>query len=96
MKLNNDKFYKILHEPSGLFKASGHNSKFNKHGKIWRGSLLKNHLRMFEPYRRSNEPFLTHLAREWGVDPSNCLIIEYDLAESNCESLSVFVDEEMS
>jgi putative alpha-1,2-mannosidase len=95
MQLKSDKLYKILHKPTGLYKAGGHNSKFNKTGKIWRGGTLKNHLRMFQRYR-SLDPLYIQIAKHWGVDLKDCLVIEYDLCESNCDILKDFVNEEMT
>ena len=83
----------IRHIPTGLYKASGHNGKFNKTGKIWRGAMVKNHLRMFSQYRRDLSESINNA---WGNFPlDECEIIEFSIMPEDKQNLLEFVTDEM-
>jgi len=88
----------IRHIPSGLYKTAGENGNFNTTGKIWRGGTVKNHLRMFQKYRRG---LLESIDDAWTENdfkkfPLNeCEIIECSLSEEDNQSLKDFIVEEM-
>ena len=110
MLIKPTKYYKIMHKPTGLFKASGHNGTFNGVGKLWRGQLLKSHLRQFETYSRKKagislaEQIDEDFKREGKIASSRkrqefpideCVVIEYELVGHGHIPLRDFIDKEM-
>ena len=98
MKIYANRFYMIRHIPSGLYKTAGENGNFNTTGKIWRGGTVKNHLRMFQKYRRG---LLESIDDAWTSDASKnfplneCEIIECSISEEDDQPLKDFIVEEM-
>lgn len=107
MKILNDKYYKIRHIPTGLFKASGQNGEFTSVGKIWRGGNLKAHLRLFETYaaKRRGTPLWQEIDQVWINGRHNgkrkhfpieeCEVVELTLTETSSVPLKNFINEEM-
>jgi hypothetical protein len=102
VKIENHKFYKIRHIPTGLYKAPGHNGRFNSTGKIWLGARLKTHLRMFEDYavRQGRAVLVDSIDRDWVRDKQqfrldDCEVVEYVMTETNTQHLREFIETEM-
>lgn len=108
--INPTKYYKIMHKPTGLFKASGFNGTFNKIGKLWRGSTFKSHLRQFEQYslKRAGVPLSdqvdNHYKRRGKISSSRqhvefpideCVVVEYELIGHGHKPLRDFIEKEM-
>ena len=99
MKIKNDMFYLIRHKPSGLLKGSGCNPTFNKTGKLWRGSGVKSHLRLFELGPSSwDNTLLERLDKLWvdDIKVEDCEIVEIELHETQNQSLKDFIEKEMN
>jgi hypothetical protein len=104
MKIRSDRYYKIRHIETGLYKTSGHNGKFNKTGKTWLGATIKRHLAMFEEYtfHRENPKTLCQCVDDkWKNDFNNkftieeCEIIELELTETGSQPIKEFIEGEM-
>ena len=99
MKIKSDKFYIIRHLPTGLLKAGGHNANFNKTGKLWRGSRVKNHLRMFhDGPKKWGETLIERINRIWGqskMSVEDCVIVEVELTPTQAQPLKDFIEKEM-
>lgn len=91
MKIYNNNMYMIKHIPSGLFKLSGQNNKWGKKGKIWKGSAIKNHLRLFSSYTSNLK---SNIELIWNKKLSDC-IIEMELFEVSNQNLDNFIEEEL-
>ena len=93
MKISNDKFYKIRHTPTGLYKAKGFNGKFTKHGCIWEGKNVKLFLRQFQLYKVE---LIESIQKEWSTFSINdCEIIEYNMIETQKQKLIYFINKEL-
>ena len=98
MKISNDKFYKIRHVPTGLYKMEGENNEFNKIGKIWRGSRVIAHLKQFKssPMRDRKLSISELISFWWKKYPlEECEIIEFQMTETNSQNLKDFIKEEL-
>ena len=99
MKIKTDKYYMIRHIPSGLLKTGGHNANFNKTCKIWRGSRVKNHLRLFsDGYPQWGKTLFERINHFWKPSRTpveECEIIEIDLAPTQTQPLKEFIEEEL-
>ena len=96
MKIQNDKYYIIRHVPTGLLKVGGQNANFNKVGKIWRGSTIKNHLRMFDYLPGNNlTKRVNHIWEQLHMPVEECVIIEVELIPTDSQALENFITEEM-
>ena len=99
MKIKNNKFYFIRHKPTGLIKVGGHNSRFNKTGKLWLGVRIKNHLNMFKNWPKFSTTIIEGLNYMWrrsNFRPEDCEIIEVEFKEISSQPLIDFIEEEMN
>lgn len=112
MKIKNNKYYKIRHIPTRLFKSEGQNGRFTKEGKIWVGSRLKNHLRLFENYsvRKDLITLAEAIDDAWSSDAwssdrmgftpkyhiKDCEIVEIKMFEMVTQDLTKFIEQEMT
>ena len=102
MLATSEKYYKIIHNPTSLFKASGINGFFNKVGKLWRGQTLKSHLSQFKCFG-GNRPLTENINRLYNVgdgyklkfDIDECEVIEYELVARRTIPLKEFIENEM-
>lgn len=108
MKIEQKKFYRIRHTPTGKFKLGGMNSNFGKIGKLWRGATIKAHLQQFLYYfKRRDLDVVTSVQKGWerfsswrkpneNLDINDCEIVEYELIEKRSQPLADFLVEEMN
>lgn len=106
MVIKSEKYYKILHVPSGLFKANGYNGEFNRAGKIWKGQHLKAHLRQFQTTNgiRRGEHLVDEINREYTkyrrannttFPVDECIVIEYEMISQKQTPLRDFIENKM-
>ena len=107
MVIKSEKYYRIRHVPSGLFKANGFNGDFNRVGKLWKGRNLKAHLRQFESYKQKKDgvPLVNQIdkvyhnermrkqKRSFALD--DCVIDEFELVPYGSRPLRDFIENEM-
>ena len=108
MKVTNNKFYIIRHIPTGLVKASGHNRRFSKVGKLWLGGRVKTHLRQYLQYARRyyyrglrgetgplslTESMENTWGRTYPID--ECEVVELEVVETRSQPLRQFIELEM-
>lgn len=107
MKIESDKYYRIRHIPTGLYKSEGLNGRFTKEGKMWLGGRLKAHLRLFEDYsvRKGRITLVDAIDDAWttgrmGFGPchpiAECELIEVEMTEKRKQPVSEFIEEELS
>ena len=92
LRIYPNKHYKIRRISDGKFKKGGVNTNFTTGGKVWKGSLVKTHLRQFAEYRTGEmrEGFSSA-----GHPFEDYEIVEYDLMETDSQNLKDFIEEEM-
>lgn len=107
MEIKPEKFYKILHVPSGLFKSNGYNGDFSTVGKVWKGRNLKAHLRQFETYRgkQSGQTLTQEVQQEYvngkvnykhkSFDVDECVVVEFVMIGNKQTPLREFIENEM-
>jgi len=91
-----EKYYKILHKPTGLYKVEGQNATFSKIGKLWFGGRIKSHLKLFKTWNMQPMPMIESLKKLWAQEEKHveeCVVIEYKLVEVKRQPLREFIEQ---
>jgi hypothetical protein len=98
MKTKKDRMYMIRHIPTNSFKVAGHNANFNSTGKLFRGGIVKSHLRLFQSYSHRRDRSLAEVVDSYWkpyYKIDDCEVVEIELVPIQSQPLREFIEQEM-